>query len=935
MSPCALRKFNRCLPQKIFSLLIILLCPIVCHSQTTELQAIFSKLDKNSDGKLSLVEAIGLKAEGRQRGDYFASDLDENGTLSPDEYELFHNIGNLKKRSSIPDPIQEHFEKTVQHALKLTQKNLDQNSGVQLDLWETTFANNWWGSLYKEFDKDESGRLTEEEIRHGFSVAFGIHDHDGIPLRFENGTRFDWRHHFVAGDTNADGTLDKQEFEKLIGAYRPELKERSLASDVNGDGIYSCEELIAVPFHSRDPLAVFRKLDATEDGALDQAEIATLPAWQQGYTPWVLRAFDSNKNQKLSLTEFLKSPLAVPYLDWSQPMTDLNQDGVLTLDEFHPGRDWQFLGISAIYFSLLDTNNDQRLNLSEFRFKVEPENVHFEDFFDFLDVDANDEISFAEFFPAENSKESSGPIFVSHQHLFERADRNGSGTLSREEFDSTPQLFQAYQLERQLRSTYIVKFQKLDIDKDAHLSFEEISQNSQPRHREALRYVFNLVDANADGVHDFNEFMCYEGRSNSAIRGPIEDPVTYLIQSILLNVLPSEADPVTYEHARKELAKRIPNMPVDKIVLWDRNSDQKLSLTELRIGLEDHFGVWHPSGLQLRKPNGTLFAYRSFQQFDTNSDQQLSEAELKKGSGKSKAANHKLFASLDRNGNGMIELLELENGTLFWSDLLSLFQKYDQNQDLKISESELKAASKPWEQPLVKRTLKAFDKDNDQHLSFLEFRSTPFANLAATWVEAKDLDFDGRLSRKEFTSAFPNVAQGEANWMFSNFDLDDNHFLNRQEYPLSLDTRKIPAEIVFEILDQNQDQQLTIEEAAGERPEGQLALARYDSKIMRIEDAWRHADNDGNRTLSLSEFIQHQANLLAAIHGTKLPQSSLHTPSPPQIPPTVSENIVPEQINNTDWRIVGLIGFNVLILITIIFLMVRPKSAFQRGNDEG
>ncbi len=374
--------------QRVALLLVLALAPGVCFSQPDDSRYEFSERDKNGDAVLDIEEAFKAEPDDRKRGDFLTSDLDQNGTLSKDEYDLFNNIESFQNRPAIPDPILTAFEKTITDVLSRLSKEIENESGPTRDQWEVTFQGDWWRPLFDEFDQDQSDSLSVKEIRSGFSVAYGIHDRDQISLRADNGTRFDWRHHFVVGDANNDGILTKDEFEKLIHKYPPKLKERSLACDTDQDGIYTSAELIKIPYHSRDVVTIFRKLDANFDGVLDQTEIASLPKWQQGYAPWVLKGFDENQNDKLSLVEFLKSPLANQYLDWSQERSDQNHDGALTLEEYHPGRDWQFIGLSAIYFNRLDANKNQRLELLEFQFQIDLEHLQPESFFEFVDSDA-------------------------------------------------------------------------------------------------------------------------------------------------------------------------------------------------------------------------------------------------------------------------------------------------------------------------------------------------------------------------------------------------------------------------------------------------------------------------------------------------------------------------------------------------------------------
>lgn len=910
-----------------------------CPAQNRRIQPeqSFAEFDRDADAQLTQQELFGtdLNPEKSSVRDFVIADLNLNQTLDSNEFELFRNLANPTIRSGVPDPIVDACDELFSEILAVMPAELSTDGqGVSPPAWAAAKLPGWILPLFHDFDRDGNNLLVREELKWGLAVAYGLHTPDGISLRSDNGTRFDWRHYFVTGDRNTDGRLTSDEL-RILGRTLPErLWPKLIAVDRNRDGIFEVAELMPLPFTWRDVVGRFRQLDGDLDGFLNQPEMDQLPDWEQRYSSWVIPFADENRDGKLSLTEFLKTPLANPFLKWANPVTDTDGDGQLSLAEFHPGTDWKFLGLSQMYFQALDQDADGRLSLAEFRFNIEPATVPAELAFLFYDANLDHELSPAELFPQGELQGSSGPLFIRHLRMFEQADTDFSGAVTRDEFVATPDLVKAALTEQKLVKTVLAKFRFLDADHDGGMTFENIAPHVKEDQRDEFRYNFLLSDFNRDGQLSFQEFASLPN-ADADLRGTIYDPLVELGDQLVQEVAPTQH--ASLQTASTLLLEKQLGIVAEHLQNWDRNGDESLTRAELRRGLAEHLGIRDPSGIELRSPTGQMLDVRSFHKTDLNQNGYIERDEFSKGRQRDPAEVERLFAVGDANKDGRIGLEELEGKTIFWSDVLNLFRKLDADRDLGLSHQELLEGANPWERELAQRALRSFDLDADGLLSFAEFRSTPMANPMHFWESAKDLDADGRISRKEFVSAFPEGPVGQTHWMFSKLDANGDAFLTITEYKIPIDLHTAPPEIVFETLDRNFDQFLTAPEAAGLRPANLEAERRYEAKVMRLEDAFRVADLNQDHQLSREEFLTRQAELLPIIRG-KTPQrvqsrpvSTAATPmgrdTPVRQPSLfIQQNEASEENVDWDWRVIGLLAVNALIVVFVLIALVKPKS---------
>jgi hypothetical protein len=86
---------------------------------------------------------------------------------------------------------------------------------------------------------------------------------------------------------------------------------------------------------------------------------------------------------------------------------------------------------------------------------------------------------------------------------------------------------------------------------------------------------------------------------------------------------------------------------------------------------------------------------------------------------------------------------------------------------------------------------------------------------------------------------------------------------------------------------------------------------------MQVEDGIRAADQNADRTLTLDEFSSQQAVVTSALTGLAPSRASI-----------VSTEMASDSSTGAwNWRFIGLIGFNILLLAGLGWLVLRSTAS--------
>ncbi|WP_437185142.1 EF-hand domain-containing protein [Planctomicrobium sp. SH668] len=216
----------------------------------------------------------------------------------------------------------------------------------------------------------------------------------------------------------------------------------------------------------RDQLSKFMETVADQDGfvSADDAMSRVVP-WEQKYNESLFPAYDTNGDGKISFVEFRGSPLGNHTLIWMDQQ-DRDQDGFLSLEEFHPREGLAFIGVSKVFFDKLDKNHDGRLDTEEFRFQLNISKVPTNLAFNLFDKNRDSVVEPAEFvaeslksFPANLSEYDKQSLVMKLEEAVRYADRNRDGHLNYDEFrDSQASLGMTKPAERQVDPAVVAKY---------------------------------------------------------------------------------------------------------------------------------------------------------------------------------------------------------------------------------------------------------------------------------------------------------------------------------------------------------------------------------------------------------------------------------------------------------------------------------------------
>ena len=679
---------------------------------------VFQILDTDGDGQL-------VWEEYRQRpgeAQIVSLDVNGNGTLSVDELAAMRQslvkINRLRPlflawdRDGDGELVGEELENRP-FELEFFDRDRDGNEQMSLDERITGAASDRTARArdFKYRDRDLSGMLSMRE--------FWYRPRDAK---------------YWAMDTNGDASINKREFEvSRYGQQFDDPDEVFAGLDRNSDGRIGVGE-----FRERDPALpevfglaadptlgnptiMFDFLDRNGDGAIVIDEVEPLsadstdPRWQKEFD-----AADVNKSKRIEYEEFKTRGSRFFFV-----IADENRDGNVSKEEFRVAvLPWMTEGRIQEIFALADTDGNGVFNADEFEKRAQ------HTLFLIDDSDEDDRISREEY----GHNKSSFLIAGNFAAIFDAHDVDGSGDLSRKEFDGVKR---------------VAEFARLDSNGDGRLLLGEYSspaRTKKDRDWKARRH--NELDADGDRLLSRREFL---GDKEFAIFWELDENGD---EVVTLSEFKSSKG-----FARLAAVAE----PAFRVFDLDGNGALEVNEYELRtdgarlteldrdgdalLAFEEFADVY----------SGPYYAHKAFASADKDSDNLLSAVEFgerpEEESLRSPAGAvprvEWAFGFLDANKDSKVareEFLSDARKAAVGMELGRLFDSADRDHDELLTLSEFAARQGELE-------FFTFDEDGNGMLSVEEnYATVPWAskNRAAAVASALDEDGNGAIQYSEF-----------------------------------------------------------------------------------------------------------------------------------------------------------------------------------------
>merc|ERR1719334_2808125 len=489
-----------------------------------------------------------------------------------------------------------------------------------------------------------------------------------------------------------------------------------------------------------DVKSAFKRFDRNGDGALEKSELAAaLKSSGESYSDVEVNAIfslgDSDGDGEITLEEFiaLMSPSAASVVQRISKgfrnindvkaafkRIDTDNDGLLSKQEMmaSSGNKYDAEEVNAI-FALGDVNGDGSIDMGEFNSIMFPSAVDValqvsqtfktlddvKQAFKLLDKDGDGSIS-------RQEMASSGPKFNSAQveAIFALGDVNDDGALDLDEFISVmcpSALTVISRLVGKYKNISEVKraFLSIDVNKDGLLSKDELAGSGKFNAQE-IEAIFILGDLNGDGDIDLEEFVSLL----CPMAGMAIARLTRNVNNIgdaqqLFRILDKDGDGNISQEEMRACGSRFNAQEIEAIfAIGDVDNDGAISLNEF-------VAVMCPSAStvvgRLSKTYGNL-------------------EEIKAG-----------FKKLDKNNDGMISKKEMASAGLSGQEVDAIFKLGDTNGDGEIDIDEFIGVMCPSATAVVFKISQAFKGKEGAAAAFKQI----------------DINGDGLISKQEMSSA--------------------------------------------------------------------------------------------------------------------------------------------------------------------------------------
>ncbi|MGC1272610.1 MAG: hypothetical protein WBC44_02795 [Planctomycetaceae bacterium] len=827
------------------------------RSGTIPARRLFRGYDADGNGRLSADEWLTpvppeARTEFEQKAKVF--DFDRDGTLSYEEFTAIPGLVAERERGAVPDPIERLANRTARRILKATRVP------VPADAWSAVVDSHLGAGIPATialWDRNGDRQIDAEEIPSGIELAYGVRRASTASARTPSGRVWN-ANYFRSLDADGDGVWTAEEFLSRHPADQERANQEFLSGDLDSNGRLERDEVDKAGLSHFDVPVQFLLWDSDGDGLVGDDELSeNARSWDRNIAVHLLPGFDSDGDGALSLLEFRDTPLGNPLADWNAVRKDANGDGRLDHDEFFRPNGLALSGLAAHFFDGFDRDQNGALDFTEFEFDVDLDRVPASHLFEALDRDRDGQLSLGEAFaPPDVSIAAGRPLLPPHRLVFLDADADGDQRLTRTEFSAEIAVRRAVVDERWYWRVAWPGFRKADVDQDGQLSLSELLASvPEDRHPVATR-DFRIFDFDGQGGLDFAESVCMPGVVPASRRGPVPDPVA----DRLHNELSQALDLFGQENGGRH---RLGREDWDEATTgrWyssrfseiDRDGDGGVSAQELRAGFAVMFGLRSEDGSELRRRSGLVFNWNTFfVVWDQDGDMRLSREEFVPRFWRGSEAAERQFAGADSDKDGFLAPDELAATDFVWVDVVDRFRTLDKNLDGSLDPAELDQGLAAWERPYLDQLWPSYDADADARLTFEEFRATPLGNPVLDWRgRSYDQDDDGRLSLAEFHPADGLRFLGTSKVFFDRVDRDGNGSLDLSEFDFDVDFGRVPARVVFQAVERNQDGRLTLRETVESLRGSDSALEAMSSSLQR---PFQENDRNGDGVLDAGEF---------------------------------------------------------------------------------
>lgn len=343
------------------------------------------------------------------------------------------------------------------------------------------------------------------------------------------------------------------------------------------------------------------------------------------------------------------------------------------------------------------------------------------------------------------------------------------------------------------------EFATCDVDQDGLLTEAEYLKRVGREMRTLLR-EFKMFDIDGDHRISLAEFVTVPIGQPEAQRGTIADPVVVLSEAKKARLardwkewdLNGDESLVPDEFNSAEIPGLVAGLESTSFADWDLNHDGQVSSQEADRVLDIAYGVRIPSGELVRDHTARVVDLRMFYGMKPDVNGKVRREVYIKALGGSPDVAEKWFPTINKPGRELFGFAEFATSG-HRTDPVHQFLQMDLDFDGRLSRKEVDALPVGWG-PVGVNWLDGFDDDRDGLYSLREFLLVPHVNLLTVWHTARDEDDDGKLQPEEFRFR-PGVelAALSAEY-FRRLDLNHDQTLSLEEYPF-ITTHLPPNEI--------------------------------------------------------------------------------------------------------------------------------------------